>query len=411
MKFFSTREDYQRDFNKTNADLLKLQGGLSGALSIDEQQLAAMADQIAIIEGQRDTELAAIQADRDEAQAIYDATVAILDTQKTGNLTLEGLQAAANDYVTAAQASVAAQESTSAQITLLEKTADEQITLLEAQLATAQALYDIAVGDAITLTSVDEGMVAFNSAMAVLIEKQLTVEKMKAANEPLIASINETLAANTLLLTTNLEAFRAQVAPLATLPSTISALGSAISGLASATTAAAAANTAAAAAAATSALGPIEQVYQSVLGRAADDAGLAFYRGVLNSGALSLGGITDNIAASSEGANFAATGVPSFDGGGYTGNGSRTGGLDGQGGFLSMMHPQETVTDHTRGSANAKLEAQLDVLNARIEQLTAYQRQTTINTGNTSFDLKDIRRNGVQVEPVAGAIFKTDEVA
>jgi TP901 family phage tail tape measure protein len=101
----------------------------------------------------------------------------------------------------------------------------------------------------------------------------------------------------------------------------------------------------------------------------------------------------------------------SYAGGGYTGKGSRTGGLDGQGGFMAMMHPQETVIDHTRGSANAKLEAQLDVLNSRIEQLTAYQKQTTINTGNTSFDLKDIRRNGVQVEPVTGAIFKTDEVA
>lgn len=37
-----------------------------------------------------------------------------------------------------------------------------------------------------------------------------------------------------------------------------------------------------------------------------------------------------------------------FAGGGYTGNGSRTGGMDGQGGFLAMLHPQETVTDHTQ---------------------------------------------------------------
>jgi len=40
---------------------------------------------------------------------------------------------------------------------------------------------------------------------------------------------------------------------------------------------------------------------------------------------------------------------PSFDGGGYTGNGSRSGGLDGKGGFMALMHPQETVTDHTKG--------------------------------------------------------------
>jgi hypothetical protein len=41
--------------------------------------------------------------------------------------------------------------------------------------------------------------------------------------------------------------------------------------------------------------------------------------------------------------------IPSFDGGGSTGNGARRGGLDGRGGFLAMMHPRETVTDHTKG--------------------------------------------------------------
>lgn len=45
----------------------------------------------------------------------------------------------------------------------------------------------------------------------------------------------------------------------------------------------------------------------------------------------------------------------SFDGGGSTGSGSRSGGLDGKGGFLAVMHPQETVIDHTRvGSAGSQ---------------------------------------------------------
>ena len=39
----------------------------------------------------------------------------------------------------------------------------------------------------------------------------------------------------------------------------------------------------------------------------------------------------------------------SADGGGYTGAGARSGGLDGKGGFLGMLHPDETVLDHTRG--------------------------------------------------------------
>ena len=38
--------------------------------------------------------------------------------------------------------------------------------------------------------------------------------------------------------------------------------------------------------------------------------------------------------------------IPGFEGGGYTGSGSRSGGVDGKGGFLSVLHPQETVIDH-----------------------------------------------------------------
>jgi hypothetical protein len=41
--------------------------------------------------------------------------------------------------------------------------------------------------------------------------------------------------------------------------------------------------------------------------------------------------------------------VPSYDGGGFTGGGSRSGGLDGKGGFPAILHPNETVVDHTKG--------------------------------------------------------------
>lgn len=40
--------------------------------------------------------------------------------------------------------------------------------------------------------------------------------------------------------------------------------------------------------------------------------------------------------------------LPSADGGGFTGFGPRMGGLDGKGGFLAMLHPRETVIDHTK---------------------------------------------------------------
>ena len=45
---------------------------------------------------------------------------------------------------------------------------------------------------------------------------------------------------------------------------------------------------------------------------------------------------------------FGAVQVPSFEGGGYTGNAPRSGGLDGRGGFMAMVHPRETIIDHTR---------------------------------------------------------------
>jgi len=41
--------------------------------------------------------------------------------------------------------------------------------------------------------------------------------------------------------------------------------------------------------------------------------------------------------------------TPSFDGGGFTGAGARSGGVDGKGGFSAILHPNETVIDHAKG--------------------------------------------------------------
>ena len=58
-------------------------------------------------------------------------------------------------------------------------------------------------------------------------------------------------------------------------------------------------------------------------------------------------------AGGSSGIMASIGGLLSFDGGGYTGEGSRSGGLDGKGGFMAMMHPNETVTDHTKGGGGS----------------------------------------------------------
>jgi hypothetical protein len=45
--------------------------------------------------------------------------------------------------------------------------------------------------------------------------------------------------------------------------------------------------------------------------------------------------------------------LPSMEGGGFTGHGPRSGGVDGRGGFLMIGHPNETMIDHTRGMPRA----------------------------------------------------------
>ncbi|WP_421579505.1 phage tail length tape measure family protein, partial [Shinella sp. M31] len=68
-------------------------------------------------------------------------------------------------------------------------------------------------------------------------------------------------------------------------------------------------------------------------------------------GGINLGGLfSSSFKPNTTLSNF-INGIPGFDGGGHTGAGTRTGGLDGKGGFLALMHPRETVTDHTKINA------------------------------------------------------------
>lgn len=51
------------------------------------------------------------------------------------------------------------------------------------------------------------------------------------------------------------------------------------------------------------------------------------------------------------GGGFGGLSLPSFAGGGFTGNAPRVGGVDGLGGFPALLHPGETVVDHTKGQS------------------------------------------------------------
>ena len=64
---------------------------------------------------------------------------------------------------------------------------------------------------------------------------------------------------------------------------------------------------------------------------------------------------------------IAPSSIPSlsFDGGGYTGSGSRSGGLDGKGGFPAMLHPNETVVDHSKGQSMGGMTINVNITGVR----------------------------------------------
>ena len=88
----------------------------------------------------------------------------------------------------------------------------------------------------------------------------------------------------------------------------------------------------------------IGQLFKQMLFRMAADAAAQqitqSFMGLLGG---AFGGPTTNVRG------VEITPAPSFAGGGFTGLGSRSGGLDGKGGFGAILHPNETVVDHAKG--------------------------------------------------------------
>jgi hypothetical protein len=106
-----------------------------------------------------------------------------------------------------------------------------------------------------------------------------------------------------------------------------------------------------------------------------------------------LGGLTGGSSGPGLGLGDAAmfSPMPSYAGGGSTGDGARAGGLDGQGGFMAMLHPQETVIDHwsvnrdTLGSVGSQpgdspYEENQQALAARDRAFSENQQLITQNT-------------------------------
>jgi hypothetical protein len=79
----------------------------------------------------------------------------------------------------------------------------------------------------------------------------------------------------------------------------------------------------------------------------------------------------------------------SFDGGGDTGMGSRTGGIDGKGGFVAVLHPQETVIDRTRQNAASAASRQ----NVHV---TSDVRVTVDDSGNLQAYVESVTQRNIK---------------
>lgn len=69
-------------------------------------------------------------------------------------------------------------------------------------------------------------------------------------------------------------------------------------------------------------------------------------------------------------------GFTSNEGGGYTGYGPRVGGLDGKGGFLTMVHPQERIVDEYRGGRGGGREAPV-IVNIQTRDAESFRQSRT----------------------------------
>lgn len=88
------------------------------------------------------------------------------------------------------------------------------------------------------------------------------------------------------------------------------------------------------------------------------------------------------------------------DGGGFTGRGARSGGLDGKGGFPAILHPNETVIDHTKGQSMGST-----VVNQTINVTTGIQQTVRAEIQNLMPQIQEAAKAAVADSRMRGGSF------
>ena len=84
----------------------------------------------------------------------------------------------------------------------------------------------------------------------------------------------------------------------------------------------------------------------------------------------------------------------SFEGGGFTGHGSRTGGVDGKGGFPAILHPNETVIDHTKTNTTTGSPGEV-IVNQTINVTTGVQQTVRAEIANLMPQIAEAAQDAV----------------
>jgi len=93
--------------------------------------------------------------------------------------------------------------------------------------------------------------------------------------------------------------------------------------------------------------------------------------------------------------------LASFEGGGFTGSGSRSGGVDGRGGFPAILHPNETVIDHQGGGM------QPVVVNQTINVTTGVQQTVRAEIANLMPQISEAAKSAVAEGRMRGGSYGT----
>ena len=117
---------------------------------------------------------------------------------------------------------------------------------------------------------------------------------------------------------------------------------------------------------------------------------LAMGVGIFGLGAIPASNLVRGMGYASA-AIIMAQAVASFEGGGFTGRGARSGGMDGKGGFMAMLHPNEKITDmHNGGGSGITIINNVDATGAGPEvdqKIRTAMQETGRRTVQTVRDL------------------------